>query len=52
MFEEWLDGCCKKSFLVRLLSDYGADADAEMTMLCRMNFVFLWVLTREPTSYY
>ena len=52
MFGEWLDGWCKKLFLVRLLSIYGADADAEMTAICGMSFLFLWVLTTEPTSYY
>ena len=31
------------------ISDIGADADAEMTVLCGMSFVFLWVLTTGPT---
>ena len=30
----------------------GADADAEMTAICGMSFVFSRVLTTEPTSYY
>ena len=33
------------------ISDFGADADAEMTVLCGMSFVFLWVLTTGPTSF-